>query len=194
MSKIVAVVVLILLVVAGAFWRQRYRGHSTVQPVGRKSQADPASVYLGLRNQILQGSRAKLNLAASTTPTEPWAAVMDLGMSNGTATIVAVADGNASIYLSSGGGYIGGGQGHESIRKAGQNMLFVARQAQPSMRATSDFPLPQNGQVTFYVVTDAGVFTAEAPEAELRSLSNPLTNLYAAGQEIITQYRLISPQ
>ena len=193
MSKIVAVVVLILLVVAGAFWRQRYRGHSTVQSVGRKSQADPASVYLGLRNQRLQGSRAKLNLAASTTPTEPWAAVMDLGMSNGTATIVAVADGSASIYLISGGGYIGGGQGHESIRKAARNMLFVARQAQPGMRATKDFPLPGNGRVTFYVVTDAGVFTAEAPEAELRS-RHTLTNLYAAGQEIITQYRLISPQ
>lgn len=66
--------------------------------------------YLGLRSQILELKRQKIGLAAPAKPTEPWAAVMDWGVTNGTATVVAISDGTASIYLSSGGGSIGGGQ------------------------------------------------------------------------------------
>lgn len=107
--------------------------------------------------------------------------------------MVAVADGTASIYLSSGGGYIGGGQQNQAVRKAGQHMLDLARQFQPLMRRTQDFSLPQDGQIIFYAVTDSGVFTAGASERELTARSDWLANLYAAGQDIITQYRLISP-
>src|SRR5258706_9121922 len=66
--------------------------------------------YLGLRSQILELKRQKIGLAAPAKPTEPWAAVMDWGVTNGTAPVVAISDGTASIYLSSGGGSIGGGE------------------------------------------------------------------------------------
>jgi hypothetical protein len=147
--------------------------------------------YLGLRNQILKLNREKIGLSAPAKPTEPWAAVMDWGVMNGTATVVAIADGTASIYLSSGGGSIGGGQSHDSIRKAAQKMVSVAAEFQPQMPATDTYPLPQSGQVTFYVLTDAGVFTASAPQEDLSSHRHPLGKLGDAAQEIITQYRLI---
>lgn len=147
--------------------------------------------YLGLRSQILQLKREKIGLAVPAKPTEPWAAVMDWGVTNGTATIVAISDGTASIYLSSGGGSIGGGQSHDSIRKAAQKMVSIAAAFQPQMRATDTYPLPQQGQVTFYVLTDAGVFTATAPQEELSSHRNPLSKLGDAAQDIIAQYRLI---
>src|SRR5713226_5270765 len=120
--------------------------------------------YLGLRSQILELKRDKIGLAAPAKPTEPWAAVMDWGVTNGTATVVAISDGTASIYLSSGGGSIGRGQSHDSICKAAQKMVSVAAEFQSQMRATDTYALPQRGQVTFYVLTDAGVFTATAPQ------------------------------
>ena len=147
--------------------------------------------YLGLRNQILQLKREKTGLPAPSKPDEPWAAIMDWGVANGTATVVAVSDGTASVYLSSGGGGIGGGQSHESMRKAARNMVSAAIELQPQMRATDAFPLPQKSQVTFYVLTDAGVFTVCATQDELSSHSHPLSKLGDAAQNIITHYRLI---
>jgi hypothetical protein len=147
--------------------------------------------YLGLRIQVLELKREKIGLTAPAKRTEPWAAVTDWGVTKGTATVVALADGTASIYLSSGGGSIGGGQSHDSIRKAAQKMVSVAAEFQPQMQATDTYPLPQRVQVTFYVLTDAGVFTATAPQEELSSHRHPLSRLGDAAQEIITQYRLI---
>ncbi len=116
--------------------------------------------------------------------------MMDWGLATGTATVVALSDGNASVYLSSGGGSIGGAQSHESIRKAGKKMLAVAAECQPQTQATTSYPLPQTGEVIFYLFTDAGVFTASAPEEELRTQRHSLSKLGDAAQNIITQYRL----
>jgi hypothetical protein len=115
---------------------------------------------------------------------------MDWGVTAGTATVVAFSDGNASVYLSSGGGFIGGSS-HESIRKAAQKMVAIAAAFQPDAIATTTYPLPRHAQVVFYFLTDAGVFTANAPEEELSSHRHPLSKLGDAGQNIITQYRLI---
>jgi hypothetical protein len=193
MSSAIKVVLFLVLVAFG------FRLAMALQS-GRRNRAPNSNValaseaknpYEGLRNQILQLKREKIGLAAPAKPTEPWAAVMDWGVTNGTATVVAISDGTASIYLSSGGGSIGGGQSHDSIRKAAQKMVSVAVEVQPQMQATDTFPLPQRGQVTFYVLTDAGVFTANAPQEELSSHHHPLSKLGDAAQEIITQYRLI---
>ncbi|HEY6253823.1 MAG TPA: hypothetical protein VI685_28025 [Candidatus Angelobacter sp.] len=192
--KILGIAVLILLVAASAFWRLRSHHRRAGHAQNQKAATNGAPVYMSLRNQLLQGSRAQLGLPATSAPAEPWAALMEMGTPEGTATVVAVSDGTASIYLSSGGGYIGGGQQHQAIRNACENMLGFTRQYQPLMHPTRDFPLPQAGWIVFYAVTDAGVFTAGAPEQELASRHDWLGNLYAAGQDIVTQYRLTSPK
>jgi len=115
---------------------------------------------------------------------------MDSGLTEGTSTVVAFSDGNASVYLSSGGGFIDGSS-HETIRKAAQKMVAIAADFQPKALATTTCPLPRHAQVIFYFLTDAGVFTANAPEEELSSHRHPLSKLGDAGQNIITQYRLI---
>lgn len=150
------------------------------------------SAYLGLRNQALHVKPDKMGLPATLEPTEPMAVLIDWPTSKVVATVSAFADGTASIYISNGGGFIGGGQGYESIRRAGQNMLATARFYRPLMHTTQDFPLPQEGEIFFYVVTNSGVFTARASEAACKNRTDPLTKLCVAGQNVIMQYRLIS--
>jgi len=116
---------------------------------------------------------------------------MDWGVNNGTATVVAVADGTVSIYLSGGGGSLGGGQGHAAIRAAGQKFLNLAKESLPRMQKTTEYPLPGRGQVYFYVRTTEGVFTARTSQEELNSRSHPFRYLGDAAQEIITQYRQV---
>jgi hypothetical protein len=82
---------------------------------------------------------------------------MDWGIRQGTATVVALSDGSASVYLSSGSGFIGG-EGHEAIRKAAQRMVSTARETQAQMKATTTYPLPKEGEVVFYSLTDSGAF------------------------------------
>jgi hypothetical protein len=140
---------------------------------------------------MLQGSRAKFGLPPASKPTEPYGVLMDWGIAAGTATVVAVADGNASVYLSSGGGFIGGGQSHDSIRTAAKKTVELASEVQPLMRLTTTYPLPQRGYVTFYVLTDAGVFTATASEDEMKTHKSPLYKLGDSAQTIITEYRMM---
>jgi hypothetical protein len=100
-------------------------------------------------------TRQKAGLAATFVPTEPWGVIMDWVVSQATATIIAFSNGHASIYSSTGGGFIGGG---ESL---------------------------------FYLLTDAGIFTAGASQEDLSNHHHPLSKLHGAAPGIITEYRLI---
>jgi hypothetical protein len=136
-------------------------------------------VYYAMRSQALQMVRAKVGLPAGSTPTAPWGVVMDWGLPNGnvTSTVVAYSDGGASVYLSGGGGYIGGGQTHEAIRKAAQKAVSLAAGLEMKAVATNEYPLPRSGEMIFYLLTDAGVFTASGSQAELSSGRHPFPRL-----------------
>jgi hypothetical protein len=143
-----------------------------------------------LRNQALQAPRATFGLDPMSAPTEPWGVVMETGFPEGYYTLVALADGNASIYLSSGGGSIGGGA-HETIRKAAQAMVALAAEFQPRAATTNVFPPPKSGQTVFYILSDGGVFTESAPEEDLGEDRHAWSPLFYAGHEVIGQYHMI---
>jgi hypothetical protein len=46
--------------------------------------------------------------------------------------------------------------------------------------------------VRFYLRTRDGLFYVEAAEADLKAGTHPLSELFGAGQEVITQFRSIS--
>jgi hypothetical protein len=190
------IVVTIVLLAAVIWLATRFRAQASTAPQAEPAKAkpaDPKEVYVGLRDSMLRGSRSKFNLAATSSPTEPWGVLMDWGVEKGTVTVVAVSDGSASVYFSSGGGYIGGG-GQEAIRWAAKRAVEVAGDAQPLMKATATYPLPQRGGVIFYTLTDAGTFSAITTEQELHSTTHPLRRLGDAMQQVITQYRIWSEQ
>ncbi len=189
--KLVAIIAVTLLALTGLL----YRMNASQQPQ-RFVPVPPEKamqVYLGLRTQALTSTSAKIGLK-NIGPDDPLAVLMDLNTGARNVTIAAFADGAASIYISNGGGFIGGGQNYPSVHEAGQNLIAVARRFRPRMQKTQDYPLPQKGEVFFYLITDNGVYTVSAPETELNRRTHALTELYAAGQEIITQYRLNTPK
>jgi len=132
--------------------------------------------------------------------------VMDWYLSNGLASVVAAFDGSASIYLSSGGGFIGGGQGSAEIRAAAMHAVKVAEQSIARFEAVTSADLPERGTVYFYARTTpneapaAGatpaptLMRAVASEKTLSDGSDPLTALGGAMQNVITRYRLFQAQ
>lgn len=116
--------------------------------------------------------------------------LMDWHVDKGTVTVVAAADGSASLYLSTGGGYIGGSEKVPAIRKAALHAIALATSLRFHFERTETSPLPSLGDVTFYVNTGAGVSCAVAAESRLRAGTDPLAGLSGAMQRIVTEYRL----
>jgi len=181
------IVVIILIV---RLVPHRGRSESGAPHAARPSGANP---YLGLRSLVLEGKRANFGLGPGSSPTQPFAIVSDWNDPEGTTTIIAIADGSASVYRGKGPGSIGGGQAHESIRNAALKAVEAAAAAQPLMHATSEYPLPARGLVSFYLVADSGVFTATAARDDLLGGHSPLSPLAAAAQNIVSEYRRVAP-
>jgi hypothetical protein len=120
-------------------------------------------------------------------------ALMETTQGDGTASLVALADGRVSLYTSGGGATIGAGQ-HLAVREAAERFLQAAADAAQSMTATSEFPLPQPGHVRFHVRTPAGDMTADVPESLLRARRHELGPLYVAGQDVLTEIRFIDQE
>ena len=113
---------------------------------------------------------------------------MDWGVNLGTATLVAFSDGHASIYLSNGGGFLGGAESHEAIRNAAKRTVEIAAECQPQAHPTASYPLPERGRVVFYFLTDAGIFTAGASQEDLANQHSFLSGLGNAAQQVIAEY------
>ncbi len=150
-----------------------------------------ANAYAGLRDLALQATRSNFGLGSGATPTQPFVVITDWGDPQGTTTIIAVADGSASVYRSDGSGSIGGGQAHEAVRAAAIKAVELAAAAQTSMQRATAYPPAERGQVSFYLITDAGVFTATVAQEDLTANRSPYTALAAATKEIETEYRRI---
>ena len=157
----------------------------------RAPESKQPNTYLALRSQALNLKRPQ---ASPTTPdqaSDPWAVVMDWGVRAGTATVLAVSDGTASIYYSSGGGSIGGGYARQSIHDGALHAVSIAKRFLGSMQLTESFPLPETGGVAFHILTERGVFGAKASVELLSTNRHPLSELGNAMQAIITQYRIM---
>jgi hypothetical protein len=165
-------------------WRDRVRSALS----GRR--APPRETFEGLRSLALTVDPGTLQLPADGSWSGALVSLMEIGSTSGVATFVAVADGSVSMYTSTGGGVIGAGE-HASVRAAAERFLREAGDARRLLAPTNEFPLPAPDDVRFHVRTADGGFTGSAPERALRG-SHPLASLYAAGQDMITEIRLMT--
>jgi hypothetical protein len=145
-------------------------------------KADPA-IYPKLREHALHFRLD--NLPADSVH----AVLMDWNVGLGTATVLAAADGTASVYLSSGGGNLGGGQKYPAIRHAALEAVRLATALFPHFNPTESLDLPPAGEVFFYLTTSKDVRLAIVQEADLRAGQGPFAALGGMMQTIITQYR-----
>ena len=106
---------------AAALIRWRRRSQELRAPEAKKTNN-----YSALRAQILNWKCPQASSSTPDAPGNPCAVVMDWAAKSGVATVVAVSDGSASIYYSSGGGSIGGGYARPAIRDAALHAVSIA--------------------------------------------------------------------
>jgi hypothetical protein len=68
----------------------------------------------------------------------------------------------------------------------------VAEKHYDEAAPTKDYPYPSAGHVRFYLVCYDGVRTMEADFEALKSGRDKCSDLYGAGQRVITELRLIT--
>jgi hypothetical protein len=153
---------------------------------GKASKSNP---MVELRRKVLTEAPSLYGL--KVTAGDPWAVIMEMGFPKGAASLVCLVDGNASLYLTTGGGVIGG-FAHEKVRMASIAFVQMAKGYRHQFSAVKAFPLPVEGRTIFYVRVDGALLRAEASENDLGEGKHPLSNLFFAGQEVIRQLQSVS--
>lgn len=139
-----------------------------------------------LRQQALTADISQIGAASS--PNEPLVLMMEMGLGIAAVSLVVVADGSVSLYMSRGSSIIGAGE-HSVVRQEGMKMLEYAGKMLSSMAAEVEHPLPRAGKVRFVARTRGGDFAREESEADLRTGAFEFAELYAIGHAVIALIR-----
>jgi hypothetical protein len=160
---------------------------SCQRAAGQDSQTEGTML---LRNAVLL--REPFKAMPPVAPGTILAVMYDWEIGRGVVTLVAFHDGTTSVYLSSGGGFIGTGS-QQSVQRAAAAFREEAARVRGHFTPATAFPLPERGKSRFHLVTDSatlqsGMFT----EAELQADAHPLGKLAHLAQDVITAVRQAS--
>lgn len=146
-----------------------------------------------LRRLVLSTSPADLGLTVDADRERVYGVLMETGHDAAVVMIVSLIDGTTSLYVSTGGGTIGAGE-QEPVAEATRAFVAMAQVFVGQTEPTTTFDLPDLGRVRFHLLTVGGGRTAEAGEDDLGVGRHALSPLFHAGQDVITEIRLLSEQ
>ncbi len=154
-------------------------------------QPDPKQ-YGELRNMALTVTAEQLELK-NISDDKVYGIVTDMAMDNGTATIVAFLSGDASIYLSSGGGFIGGGT-HSDINGKVKLIVDNIHKYKTKAHKITLAALPNQDEINFNFLTQKGLYQIIESKDKIMSEDSEYAELYKEIDKIITLIRLKSEQ
>lgn len=149
---------------------------------------NPSEVYLGFRQMVFDlPSRDIIPMNNGGII----AFLMEVGSDDATFcySLVAVADGAASIYLSNGGGIIGAGE-HEGVLEVSNGLVDFCKGFEGFLDKRDDYPLPSPAMIRFYIIKKDTVLSSEFPDDVLASGDSPLSDLFYKANDLITAIRL----
>jgi len=144
-----------------------------------------SSNYIRKREQALRISRAALGIEVPPAEAPVWSVLMEWVAPSAVATCVTTLDGSADLLFSEGSELPGDhAPGAEPLVRAVAMLHEHANGLRQLLKPADAFPLPKAEHVNFFLLTDAGVLSASAREAELRIRRHPLWRLYFAAHEV----------
>ncbi|RLD24423.1 MAG: hypothetical protein DRI54_06125 [Bacteroidetes bacterium] len=149
------------------------------------------NAYGSLRNMAFSATPEQLRLSLPTDKTVVYGIIMDWGMDGATVTTVSYQTGDASMYLSTGGAFIGGGQ-HQSVNSAAKQFVNLGQTFLDKTLITEKTPLPETDMVIFYLLTNKGVYFGKEKMKNFENNSSTLLKLFEAGNKVISELRIIS--
>jgi hypothetical protein len=159
------------------------------QDTTKGQKVDPNNnPYLDLRNMALSATSEQLGIELPNDKTKIYGVVMDWDLGEGTATLVAFLTGDASLYLSSGGGVMGG-IGHENVKNAVNNFIMKSETYISKTTKTEMTPLPEKNGVNFYLLTNNGKLVGKEKMENIENNTSEWLPLFEEGNNLITEIR-----
>jgi hypothetical protein len=126
-KEFLAAALLAVCVVAIVWWLR-------ARPTEAEQRPSSADAMRELREQVLHGTAADFSIQPVSTV---WGVLMETGHEQAAVTLFALADGNASLYFSKGGGVLGGGP-TPSINAAARRVVSMAVRFLPALTPTTE--------------------------------------------------------
>lgn len=144
-----------------------------------------------LRAHILLTKAGDVGIKPSRECPHVWGVVMDWSVGPATtATVVAMCDGNASLYTTGTFGVLGG-IGHESVRRAAMALTRDANRFYAYAKPTTDRSYPKAARVRFYLLAFDGLRVLEDDQSSVESGKNRYSPLFGRAQDVLTELRKI---
>ena len=137
-----------------------------------------------LRAMAFSVTPEQLGLSLQSDKTVVYGVIMDWEMGGATATTVSYQTGDASLYLSSGGGVIGGGQ-HQNVNSAAKQFVNLAQTYLDKATRTETTDLTTTDQVKFYLLTNKGNFTGKDNVKNFKNNSSEWLKLFEEGNKVL---------
>ena len=148
-----------------------------------------ADIYTALRDQALSWGSVEIKAPPPVPGGRALGVLMDMGYDTAVVSVLGLADGTTSMYISHGGGTLGLGE-DERAAAASKRWVALAEAAQ-GLAESGDDSLPAEGRIRFTVLTTGPRLTAEVAEADVTDAGHPLFPLFVAGQDVITEIRRV---
>jgi hypothetical protein len=145
-----------------------------------------------LREMALNASADQIGISIPEGGHGVWGVVADISMKGGSATVVAFADGTASMYWGTSGGIIGA-QSHEKVRESARAAVGAMESCAAQMRPSGIHELPRPGYVRFYAHSRNGLLSSDELVADsLASGTGPMSGCFSSVNDLITELRQLS--
>jgi len=154
------------------------------------AEKSPADGMRELRMMMLTTSPDQFGIRPTKEYPRVAGILMDWPIGEHTATILAMSDGNASLYTTSTFGILGG-FAHESVRVAARRFVRAAEGVHDRAVATAEYPYPGRNRVRFYLLTFQGVRVIETDLNSVIDRTGEYSELFALGQAVLTELRLM---
>jgi hypothetical protein len=139
-------------------------------------------VYLGLRQVFLQTQRS--NLEPGNYP-DVYGLLFEAASPAGVVSLATTAQGDASVYQSTGGGAIGG-IGNPEAREAAKAIVSLGAQLIDRASLGRDTAPPEAGQISVALLTDAGVKSFRVDASTRFLATDPLVELIRQAGALVT--------
>jgi hypothetical protein len=147
--------------------------------------------YTDMRKMALTVTAEQLGFQIPKDSIKVYGIISDLNMGGVTATVVTYLTGDASIYLSSGGGFIGAGQ-HKSVQKVTKEFVENGHLISFKGEQFENADLPTNGNANFYFLSDMGQTRITESISKMDSGESEFSKLFMELNNVMTEIRLNS--
>ncbi|MAW94408.1 MULTISPECIES: hypothetical protein [unclassified Leeuwenhoekiella] len=182
----------ILVVGIGLFFAVKYAAKAKKdivkhQQAEKQTEQNP---YFDMRKMAFSVTAEQLGLSG-IDKNDVYGIVSEMDMNGGTATVVTFSTGDTSIYLSSGGAFIGAGQ-YESVQEVVKKYVKNGQKYIEKATKIEKAKLPKNGMTNFNFLTENGIYSISENLSELESGKSEFSNLFIELNEVISQIRMKS--